>query len=96
MGLSVCHGVEAVLKQANAKQFERPQHNKTEAAKKKRVQWKSQHRGKEQDARKKWGKSQKVSHSYGVEDTEEPFGESLAKRDPMSTPKRSSHKKPCK
>ena len=45
MGLPLLHGVEAVLKQANAKRFQMLQHSKTEAAKKKKIQWKSQHRG---------------------------------------------------
>jgi len=64
MGLPMLDGVEAVLKQANVKRFESLERRKGEAEKKKRSQWKSQHRGPEQDARKKWGKSQKVVHTY--------------------------------
>ena len=73
MGLPLLHGVEAMLKQANVKRFEMLEHSKTEAAKNKKIQWKSQHRGTNQDKRKKWGQSQKVQHSYGDEDDEEPF-----------------------
>ena len=84
MGLPLLHGVEAVLKQANVKRFEMLEHSKTEAAKKKKIQWKSQHRGTNQEKRKKWGRSQKVQHSYGDADDEEPF---------VSTPTRSTRKR---
>ena len=84
MGLPLLHGVQAVLKQANVKRFQMLEHSKTEAAKKKKIQWKSQHRGTNQEKRKKWGQSQKVQHSYGDEDDEEPF---------VSTPTRSSRKR---
>ena len=52
-----------VLKLANVESHNKLHYSKTEAAKQKRVAWKSQHSGKEQEARKKWGKSQKIQHA---------------------------------
>ena len=53
MGLPLLHGVEAVLKQANVKRFKMLEHSKTKAAKKEKIQWKSQHRGTNQKKKKK-------------------------------------------
>ena len=53
MGLPLLHGVEAALKQANVKRSEMLEHSKTEAAKRKKIQWKSQHRGTNQEKQKK-------------------------------------------
>ena len=60
MGLPILDGVEAVLKQSNLKRKKKLEERKSEACKKKRSPWKSENRGTEQDARKKWGKSQKI------------------------------------
>ena len=43
MGLPILDGVEAVLKQANVARSKKLNQQKTEAAKKSRSQWKSQH-----------------------------------------------------
>ncbi len=63
MGLPILDCVEAVLKQANVARSKKLNQQKTEAPKKSRSQWKSQHRGSQQEARKKWGKSQKILHT---------------------------------
>ena len=68
MGLPILHGMDEVRKLANVERHNKLQYSKTEAAKRKRVAWKSQHRSKEQEARKKWGKSQKIQHTYRNDD----------------------------
>ena len=61
------------------KRFEMLEHSKTEAAKKKKIHWKSQHSGTNQEKWKKWGQSQKFQHSYGDEDDDEPFVSTLTR-----------------
>ena len=78
----VCHCF-TVWKQCSNR-FEMLKHSKTDSAKKKKIQWKYQHRGNNQEKRKKWGQSQKAQHSHGDEDDEEPF---------VSTPTRTTRKR---
>ena len=94
MQLPLLDGMEAVLKQANRIKIKQSEKRKTKSAKQSRQRSKAKHRGKEQLARQKWGKSQKISHTYGT--TEYTF-ECTPNSSPIkseSTPTKRS-RKPC-
>ena len=60
-------GIMPTLKLLNARRVKRLQKAREEESKRKRRQWKHQHRRVEQDRRKEWGKKQKVQHRYEEE-----------------------------
>ena len=65
LSIPILEGMEAVLKQVNVRRIKESQQGKTEASKKRRLRSYKKHLREEQLARQKFGKSLKMSHTYG-------------------------------
>ena len=79
------------MKQVNTERKKKLEDIKTEECKRKRRQWKQRHCRIEQDARKKWGKKQRIQHTYGgKQDSVDPVAEPEVTASAEVTPTRSS------
>ena len=100
LSIPLFEGMEGVLKQLNKKRIKESELGKTEASKKRILRSLKKHRGEEQLARQNFGKTLKVSHTYGK--TEKLTGDYtcslLVKAESQTTPSRraSGNKKPCR
>ena len=100
LSIPVLEGMEAVLKQVNVRRIKESQKDKTETSKKRRLRSYKKHFGEEQLARKKFGKSLKMSHTYGKTEklTNDSPRSSLVKAECQTTPSRqvSANEKACR
>ena len=100
LSIPILEGMEAVLKQVNVRRIKESQQGKTEASKKRRLRCYKKHLGEEQLARQKFGKSLKMSHTYGKTEklTDDSPRSSLVKAECQTTPSRqvSANEKACR
>ena len=90
LDLPVHDGVGPLLQQVNSKRKKKLDDRKGQECKRKRRQWKHQHRRIEQDTRKEWGKKQRIQHTYGgdqdsVDPVAEPEPPTMAEGTPSRT-----------